>query len=256
MTKKNNNIESFPINSLNEEWPFPEHLARLIFQRSSSQTFYSLREVFIQFLLNEDSDSSNEDSYSSNEDSDSSSEDVEYIYYADSWLVSGYKNFFIERNKLYYKVSETKIDLLENIPYETILCAAIKVCLRSYTKRRSNEVTLWMQIFAYLKNTNYPIKEILEEQNFIRKHKKNILKTFHLCFQDLQNRTSRGLIFTYEITETKNIFKKRFLNIFFVSEIPMEDAKILVNNFGLTKNLDEIILYYKKISFSLFKINL
>ena len=75
--------------------------------------------------------------------------------------------------KTYYKISSTKNYfiknyLLENIPYDTIVCEAIKFCLKIYTTNLFETSFVWKIFFGYLINTTYPVKEMLEKQNYLK----------------------------------------------------------------------------------------
>ncbi len=115
----------------------------------------------------------------------------------------------------------------------------------------------WSLILNYLLITNFSVREMLEKQNYIKEHKKLILKGFYEGLIDLRNieikaffsnsqvkNFPKSLVEFYSPLESS---KERLLNLLIFSEIPKKEAENLTEKCFLTEEFTEVISYYKNL---------
>ena len=185
------------------------------------------------------------------------------------WDILQYPGFFIKNNKVHYKETikskvqnSTKEELtnniytLDHIPYETILCEGTRFYINNFLQEsviNPNAVDLnlsmlspiWTPVFQYLLWTSCSssMKNMLENQNYRKNHKRDILETFYGEFHLI--RSSEFSLNTIFSKIEKSVLEKRLLNVFLFSGISENNSKTLVNNFFLTENVDEIFYFYQ-----------
>jgi len=99
----------------------------------------------------------------------------------------------------------------------------------------------WHKILNYLMFTTFPVRQILEEGQYMKSEKKDIFDGFFLGFSDLQR--------TYKLESffSKKDCKDRLLYILLYSEISRVEGLALVEKSFLTQDLSDIISYYKNV---------
>jgi len=234
MTENSNNIKKFPINILNEDWPFSENLALNLFHFNRAQSYSSLKQYFIINLLDEDDYDYNEDT------NEYDIHDTEYGFL--------HKNFFFRNNKLFFANPKNEIYFVESIPYNDIVCAAVRYTLKQKLKQHDSKkeliIRIWKEMFYYLIETSFSIPQMLEKHNYKLNHKENIIEGFLYGLKQLKYND-----FLLDELFSKNkvkLFKERLFKVFIFSEMPKKDAEMLTEDYFLTRDLDEIILYYEK----------
>ena len=176
-----------------------------------------------------------------------------------------YDDFSIEKGEVY--VNDYLKDIkytFKDISYNTIVCEAFKHYLNYYLKEEQYPDMIWPMVFPYVEGTNFSVLEVLKEENYIKNHKENILKSFYFGFQGLESEKAFFDFFTEgaQNSETEkfsthetNFYKEKLLNIFIYCEIPRSSSVILRDNFFLEKSYKNIILYYRKLIADIFKID-
>lgn len=242
MTKKINNIQNFPLERFKNNWPFDRIMLADLFYMNSYQPYSSLKE----FLFEE---------YGSN---------------FDEYLSNG---IFIEDNQTYYEDLDNKIYTLENISYSFLVCNAIKYELTLFSEPIT-ATFYWKGVLSYLMFTTFPVIEILEEEDFIKNQKKDILNGFYKGFNEINRglKTEReNFVLTPGMTSCAEQFlsgskkvmlegdvvdktsdslidsKEKLYNILIYSEIPENEAKSLTEKTFVKKDFSIIICYYKQI---------
>ena len=189
----------------------------------------------------------------------------------DVWYSSQYPGFFIKKNKVYYKETikskvknspneelTSNIYTLDHISYETFICEGTKFYINNFLQEsviNPNAVDLnlsmlspiWTPVFQYLLWTSCSssMKNMLENQNYIKKYKRDILKTFYDEFKVIK---STKIFLNKILAETeRSVFEERLLNVFLFSGISENNSKTLVTNFFLTGNLNEILSFYQEL---------
>jgi len=234
MTKNNNTIENFPLDKIENNWPFGQIMAMKLFYSNSYQNYYSLRDFLID---------AGADDFTQNDD--------------DSWSDFVFSGFFIENNRVFYKGFDDKIYTLENVPYQLIVCSAIKYELNNYYNSNKEQYVSfnWSLILNYLLITTFPVRKMLEKQNYIKEYKKQIFKGFQdgfACLRDIELKAffsnsevknfPKSLVKYYSPLESS---KERLLNILIFSEIPKKEAEKLTEKCFLTEEFTEVISSYK-----------
>jgi len=234
MTKNNNTIENFPLDKIEKNWPFGQFMAMELFYNNSYQLYYSLKDFLIdvgahEFTINDD----------------------------DSWSDFLFINFFIENDRVFFKKFDGKVYTFENVPYQLIVCNAIKYQLNNYYNSNKKEYMSfhWSLILNYLLITAFPVRKMLEKQNYIKEHKKLILKGFCKGLIGLRNieikdffsnskvkNFPKSLVKIYSPLESS---KEKLLNLLIFSEIPKKEAEKLTEKCFLTEEFTEVIFYYK-----------
>lgn len=87
--------------------------------------------------------------------------------------------------------------------------------------------------------TTFPVRQILEESQYMKSEKKLIFRGFYNGFHTLQIKS------TLERFVSKKDCKDRLLYILFYSEISRVEGTALVEKFLLTQDISDIISYYK-----------
>jgi len=154
-----------------------------------------------------------------------------------------FSGFFIENNEFYYKGLDDKKYTLKNIPYSLIISSAIKHELNPFSQTSIFFPTYkWSQILNYLLFTTFPVRQILEESEFMKSDKKNIFKGFSQSFGELQG--------SYKLQDffSKRDCKDRLLYILLYSEISRVEGTALVEKSCVKKDLSDIISYYREVS--------
>ena len=168
MTKKNNTISDFPIETFNDNWTFSTKLALDLYFFSKLVPLHSLKQFFV-FLKNVydkvDSDDDNDGIVDSADDIDDIDDNI-YYKYSDSFL---YEQFFFEKDKLYFRNSKKEIYFVENIPHNTLMCVAIRVGLNAQLKDHLETKTTflaWRDIFFLLIKKDFSIIKMIEKSFF------------------------------------------------------------------------------------------
>lgn len=268
--KKKKEYPRFSINRFKKEWPFSLTLAEDVFRLNQHALYASLRDFFVYTaldLVEEESDSSGEETYFSNSDKNKIIEETGV------WDISKYPGFFIKNNKVHYKETRkskveksTKEELtiniytLDHIPYETIICEGTKFYINHFFQgsvvnfdgvclNLLSLSSIWTPIFQYLLWTtcSSSMKKMLDNQNYIKNYKRDILPSFYGEFKLIKSSKFR-LNKIKILAETKrSVFEERLLNVFLFSGISENTSKTLINNFFLTKSLDEILSFYQEL---------
>lgn len=185
------------------------------------------------------------------------------------WYISEYPGFFIKNNKIHYEETlnpkvqnstklTSKIYTLDHISYQTIICEGIKFYIKDFLQGSGVNISaiglnalslslIWSPVFHYLLFTRFSssMKKMLENQNYIKNYKKEILKTFE---DQLKRITFSQTSFKQLLSKTeKSVFKKRLLNVLLFSGISENESETLINNFFLTESLDEILSFYQEL---------
>ncbi len=241
MTKKNNTIENFPLDKIEKSWPFGEFMAMELFYNNSFQPYYSFKDFLIDVGAHEFT-----------------------TYNDDSWSNLLFIGFFIENERVFLKDFHGKIYTLENVPYQFIVCNAIKYQLNNYynncstipTKNKKEYMSFhWSLILEYLLITAFPVRKMLEKQNYIKEHKKIILEGFYEAFIGLTNSQIKDFLSNFKVKSfPKSLVKfysplesskERLLSLLIFSEIPKKEAEKLTEKCFLTEEFTEVIFYYK-----------
>ena len=189
------------------------------------------------------------------------------------WDISQYQGFFIKNNKVHYKETikskvenstkeelTIKIYTLDHIPYQTIVCEGTNFYINhffqgsviNFNATCLNQLSwpfIWTPIFQYLLWTSCSssMKKMLDNQNYIKNYKRKILQTFYSEFKLIKS-SELSLNKIKILAETKrSVLEERFLNVFLFSGISENTSKTLINNFFLTKSLDEILSFYQEL---------
>lgn len=261
--------EQFSIKRLRKSWPFSLELAKDIFRMNQYTTKSSFRDLLSFNCLREKEYgpfyATLDEYYQCYRDRVFSEKDI--------WYLSKYPGFFIKSDNVFYQESLkfkaknstteeiiVKTYNLNNIPYDTIICEAIKFSIKKtfqeaisshgihYAKAISLH-SIWPLVFNYLLFTtcSSSIKDILEKGNYIKNDEPEILLTFYDQFK------KRKYLETIEFVKLKSLktriknIEERLLNIFIVSGVSKKRAQTLINNYLLTENLDEIISFYQQL---------
>jgi len=273
MSKKKKKYPRFSINRLKKEWPFSLRLAKDIFRLNQHALYTSLRDFFVYTAVDiEEEELEEEEGYSSGRNTYLSDSDKnEIIGKKGFWDISQYPGFFFKNNKVHYqetiksKVENStkeeltiKIYTLDHIPYQTIVCEGSKFYINQFLQGsvvNFNAVLLnilslaliWPPVFEYLLWTSFSssMKKMLDNQNYIKNYKEEILQTFEDEFQKIKYSEFR---LNEILTETKrSVCEERLLNVFLFSGISENKSKTLINNLFLTKSLDEILSFYQEL---------
>jgi len=186
--------------------------------------------------------------------------------------ISEYPGFFIKNNKIHYEETlnpkvqnptklTSKIYTLDHISYQINICEGTKFYINNFLQesvvncsaivlKALSLSTIWSPVFHYLLFTRFSssMKKMLENQNYIKNYKKEILQTFE---HQLRRKTSSQTSFKKLLSKTeKSVFKKRLLNVLLFSGISENKSETLVNNFFLTESLDEILSFYQEYCFA------
>lgn len=109
---------------------------------------------------------------------------------------------------------------------------------------------IWLPVLHYLLFTTFSssMKKLLEDQNYKKNHKGEILFTFEDTFKRMNSKGSFRLELEQLLSKVKrDVLKENFLNLFDFSGISKSESETLITNFLLTENLDEIISSYQKL---------
>jgi len=124
---------------------------------------------------------------------------------------------------------------------------------------------MWFSVFKKLVTAKYDLLGVLKQENYIKDHKEHILTGFFHGFEELdqgqkldyylesfiQNPKDQK-VFTYKIPFSK----ETLFNLFLYCEFPKDHSETLMNHFFREKSYEKILLYYKNMIFSLFKVDL
>jgi hypothetical protein len=153
-----------------------------------------------------------------------------------------------------------KIYTLDHIPYQTIICEGTKFYINNYFQGSVPYVNfdvvglnllssffIWEPIFHYLLWTtcSSSMKNMLENQKYIKNYKKEILETFEYEFQRIKK--SQFCLNDILSKTERSVFEERLLNVFLFSGISENKSKKLIDHFLLTESLDEILSFYKEL---------
>lgn len=216
MSKKTNDIYDFPLDRIKDGWPFDPIIASDLFFLNSLNQYDSLYKFLTVFEL---IDSVEGETF--------------------------FSGFFIKDGKSYYQGTDNKIYTLQNVPYSLIIYSAIKYTLTIYSKTPiSIPYFGGKYILQYLMFTNIPVKQIIEENTFIKSEKRGFLHEMYMGFIKINSRKNSDLDSFF----AKKDCKERLLYILLYSEISTTKAEALAENSCLQKDLSNIITYYKEIS--------
>jgi len=214
MNNDSNTTYDFPLEKIKHNWPFDPEMAHDLFSSNIFQKYSSLDEFLSDYVIDGFDDSS-----------------------------TVFSGFFIENNKGYYKGLDDKKYTLKNVPYSLIISSAIKHELNPSSQTSISFPTYkWLKILTYLMFTTFPIRQILEEGQFMKSDKKNIFKGFLQGFCNFQG------TYTLEGFFSKKDCKERLLYILLYSEISRVEGTALVNKSCVKKDLSDIISYYREVS--------
>ena len=155
--------------------------------------------------------------------------------------------FYIENNKSYYQELDDKKYTFKNIPYSLFISTVIKHELTHPSKVSTSFSSdfynryKWSIIWTYLMFTTFPVRQILEEGQFMKSEKENILSGFY-----------QGFSTNIEPSQLKSFFskkdcKERLLYILLYAEIPRIKSTALVEKAFLTQDLSDITSYFGEI---------
>ncbi len=258
-----NNIKSFVKSQLDTNWPFSFQFTEDFLNYNKYGRYSSLKNFLISTWL----EYKEATFYSGNEldgiEPDSESEDDLEPQEIDSWPQLKYDEFFIENNRVFFKervnqnTGSFKVYTLNDISYKTLICKNIENYIDLFFKEgalvEDEKITkylswmyVWGIIFHYLLFTtsSSSILKVLDKKNYRTLYKKEILIGFKIQFQKFDD---SELLYLFN-TKMENL-QKRLENVFAFSSIPPHEAEKLIKDFFLTKNFNEIISYYKKISY-------
>ena len=236
------NVEPFPIEKFNKNWPFCEDLAFSFFENclscpdycSSLKEFFSFKHLFYDTVP-----------YDSENESD---DETACIYDLP------FSSFFIEYDTLYYnKNDDGPTYTLGHIPYNTLVCEAVRHCVKNSIKTDENQSIVWRRVFTYLLDQRFSVLNVLIEENFIEKMKPTIIQTFYNSFK-ISDKIASWLNIRKEKSYPIVFSKEALLNILLYCEFPKTDSDILVTDFFREKSYKNILLYYQNVLFDLFQI--
>lgn len=214
MIKENKEFYDFPLDKIKHNWPFDKEMAKELFWSNEFQQYSSLYDFIFDNIID---------------------------ILGDSVIV--FSGFFIENNELYYEGLDDKKYTLKNVPYSLIIYSAIKHELNPSSKTSTSFPTYkWSTIFNYLLFTTFPVRQILEESDFMRSDKQNIFNGFSQGFVQFQRSYKLKHFFS------KKDCKDRLLYILLYSEISRVEGIALVEKSFLTQDLSDIVSYYRKLS--------
>jgi len=215
MIKENNGFYDFPLEKIKHNWPFDTEMSHELFWSNSLQKYSSLDEFLSDYAIDGSDDG-----------------------------ITVFIGFFVENNKGYYQGLDDKKYTFKNVPYSLLISSAIKYELSPSMKGPNSwETGNWSGILNYLLFTTFPIKQILEEGQYMKSDKKEIFKGFFITFSNLQ-RTYKSKLKRFF---SKKDCKERLLYILLYSEISKVEGIALVNKSFLTQDLSDIISYYREI---------
>lgn len=253
ITNEGNIIKNFPLDKFEKRWPFSEKMAMELLYFNSHQKYYSLTEFIVDNQF---------ENYTQNSLYKYNSNDSLLLKTGTIFYTTPFNGFLIQDDTetIFYKDFDKQIYTLKNVPYPLIVCEAIKFRLESYYNlTQTKGVSFnWSLIVDYLLNTTFPVRKMLEEKNYIKSYKKDILEGFYKGFRHLQQ--VGGLLNFFSNSKVKNFpeslielylplesLKKRLLKVLVFSEIPKQEAEKLTEDCFLTEDLTAIISYYKNL---------
>lgn len=156
---------------------------------------------------------------------------------------------------------------MEGISYNHIVCEAFRYYINFYIEERRNSSVIWSFLFPYLVKTKYKyaLLDVLKEENYIKNNKKNIIEGFYYGFKGLNQdqEISSESINRYQDPEKKKFYtykipfsKETLLNLFLYCEIPKDHSETLVERLFDDESYKNIILYYQKMLFDLFQVDI
>lgn len=239
MAINQNNVKLFPTEEFHKNWPFCEALVESFFLHSRGCS--SLKQFFYEAApCDNENDSDNK---------------------TDCVYELPFRYFFIEdcaEQSLYYnRNDDDPTYTLDHIPYNTLVCEALRYYVKNSIKTNKNQSMVWVRVFRYLLDERFDVLKVLIEENFMQKLKPIIIQNFYDGFKAQENRRLQQASwqnitndFFYKIWFSK----ERLLNIFLYCEFPRKDSEVLVTDFFREKNYQNILLYYKNVLFDLFQI--
>ena len=240
------NVEPFPIEKFNKNWPFCEDLAFSFFENclscpdycSSLKEFFSFKHLFYDTVP-----------YDSENESD---DETACIYDLP------FSSFFIEYDTLYYnKNDDGPTYTLGHIPYNTLVCEAVRHCVKNSIKTDENQSIVWRRVFTYLLDQRFSVLDVLIEENFIEKMKPTIIQNFYYGFRSKEkDRLSKASLekITKRLPCEIGFSKERLLGILLYCEFPRTDSEILITDFFRKKSYQNILLYYQNVLSDRFQI--
>lgn len=174
--------EDYPLDKIKNSWPFYEELAYSLFISNRGHDFYSLKDYLIHY---------GEEEYGDNMEIDTLKGTYDLGFYC--FFIKNKKIFVIVQGDNFPMYNVYNVYNFENVPYSLLVCSAIKYLLNSYY---SGNIRLyfsssdWSLILKYLLCTLFPVRQMLEKEGYIKKHKKDIIKGFFKGFRNLSSNRS------------------------------------------------------------------
>lgn len=265
MTDNNSNYNEkrlFPVDLLNDNWPFSFNLAEELVKYNGSHYCSSLKTFLLNTAIREDSDqeSDSDTEISADSDQESDSDYIENGNLADSY-------FRFKNKKVYYyyvppEVNETRVlpagtmYCMDNVSYDNLMYEAIKFFMKYNIEEpqfkddlESLQIVtvqlLWWPLSKLLLYTRYSsfVKDLIEEKKCMEKFQVELM----FCSYRLTVKTiEREDFYTFFLSEKMISPRDRFLNLLYFSTLSREDRETFVDNFFKRNNFEEIISYYEK----------
>lgn len=225
MNNENNTIYDFPLEDFEQDWPFGAEISSDLFSSNAYQDYSSLDD----FLSYNRTDSNREGGWDDN--------------------TTTYDCFYIENDQSYYQGLDGKKYTFKNIPYSLLISIVIKHELTHYSQASTSpyfESDLkWSLIPKYLMFTTFPVRQLLEEGQFMKSDKGNIWDGFYFGFCRIVEDPSKVKSFF-----SKEDCKEILLYILLYAETPRIQSRALVEESFLTKDLNNITDYFGEISYN------
>lgn len=264
-------IEKYPLSKLTKNWPFSTNLAEDFFVGYQSTDYLSFKQFLIStWLIFQEVDS--ESDYDS--DDNLASEKIDF------WPNLKYEGFFIKNNIVFFEELinqktqnfsnltdtekkenfKTTIYSLNDISDKIIMREASRFYINLYLKqiitqrnpgfrKRSRIFDVWLPVYRLMLFTKHSstIKNVLIEEKYFTVYRKEMLAVFYSLFKT----TNEYPYHLERLLNTRNKYlKKRFENLCTFSDLSTNETKKLIDNFLVTKSLNEIVSYLKKKGFS------
>lgn len=158
MNEKPEEIYDFPLDKIENDWPFDPILALDLFYANRFNSYESLYDYISGFEFIDSTDGE--------------------TYYA---------NFFIKNDKCYYFGVDSKVYTLEKIPYSLVVFSAIRFILTKCSETSSenySDIIVFggKVIMEYLMFTTINVKKIIEENTTLKRNKKEFLYEVYMGF--------------------------------------------------------------------------
>ncbi len=270
MTDNNSNYNEkrlFPVDLLNDNWPFSFNLAEELVKYNGSHYCSSLKTFLLNTAIREDSDqeSDSDTEISADSDQESDSDYIENGNLADN-------NFSFKNKKVYYYYVPPGVDetwvlrllakpagtmyCMDNVSYDNLMYEAIKFFMKDNIEESPFKdnlgalqiVTvqlLWSPLSKLLLYTRYSsfVKDLIEDKKCMEKFQVELM----LCSYRIMEKTiEREDFYTFFLSEKMISPRDRLLNLLYFSTLSREDRETFVDNFFKRNNFEEIISYYEE----------